>query len=239
MPTQLLVANPHISILPFQPPNQSIETQKELLNTMLRFQHSMFCNRIILSRSMHRPPSYFNDPLAVPKPFNNASNVPASAQIQDDQPNGDDIPPPTLRSMKDFAMVLASLTLAYLAVDNYKSRVKIEKMSQETAAINMKTLQLQQQSFAGAVKKQELRILNERMVTSKRCFKMALHIAMLRRQLAEKGIDPTTIDEVAAEFDKSVKMSNGSPGSLLWLDDDSKFKPDLPDYREYDRKGNE
>lgn len=127
--------------------------------------------------------------------------------------------------------------MAYLAVDNYKSRVKIEKVSQETAAINMKTLQLQQQSFTGAIKKQELRIHNERLVMSKRCFKMALHIAMLRKQLEDLGADPTSIEQLTTEFENSVKMSNSGPGSFMWLDENSVYKSDLPDYRDYDRKG--
>lgn len=191
---------------------------------------------LLFRRSVHQPPSYFNDPLSVPKPFGNYPES-TSNTSQESQNSGDDIPPPNLRSMKDFALVFASLSLAYMAIDNYKSRVKIEKVSQETAAINIKTLQLQQQSFTGALKKQELRILNERQTMAKRCFKMALHIAMLRQQLTELGVEPKTIDELTSEFEKSVKMSNSGPGTALWLDDDSRYKPDLPDYREYDRKG--
>lgn len=139
--------------------------------------------------------------------------------------------------MKDFALLLSSAVMGYLTVDNYLSRIKVEKLSQETAAINMKTLQLQQQSFAAAVKTQEMRIYNERMVMTRRCFKMGLHVAMLRKQLEELGTTPATIDELTAEFEKSVKRSNTGPGSYLWLDENSKYKADMPDYREYDTKG--
>lgn len=206
--------------------------------------------RILVSRSYHLPPSHFSDPLAIPQPFGesgptstqqNANQNKQEQQYanQNTQRLNNDIPPPNLRSMKDFALVFGSLTMAYLALDNYKSRVKIEKMSQETAAINVKTLQLQQQTFTGAIKKQELRIHNERMVISKRCFKMALHIAMLRKQLQALGVDPTTIDQLTEEFEKSVKMSKLGPGGYLWLDEASEYKADLPDYRDYDKKGND
>lgn len=205
---------------------------------MMRLNALKYASGFWSKRSIHQPPSYFNDPLSVPRPYKSFNEQRSSSSTgQESQSSSDDIPPPNLRSVKDFALVFASLSLAYMAIDNYKSRIKIEKVSQETAAINIKTLQLQQQSFAGAIKKQELRFLNERMSMSKRCFKMALHIAMLRQQLTELGVEPKTIDELTAEFEKSVKMSNSGPGTVLWLDDESRYKPNLPDYREYDRKG--
>lgn len=197
--------------------------------------------QFLATRSIHSPPSHFGNPLSIPKPYGGLdptiSQLQGSQTSQGSQGTNDDIPPPNLRSMKDFALVFATITMAYLSVDNYKSRVKIEKVSHETAAINMKTLQLQQQSFTGAIKKQELRIHNERVVMSKRCFKMALHIAMLRKQLEDLGADPTTIDQLTTEFENSVKMSNTGPGSFMWLDENSVYKSDLPDYRDYDRKG--
>ncbi|RKP32428.1 hypothetical protein METBISCDRAFT_25665 [Metschnikowia bicuspidata] len=191
------------------------------------------------SRSVHQPPSYFSDPRTIPQPYGEPQKTSQTEQAphQTQQAPNYDMPPPNLRSMKDFALVFLSLTLAYMAVDNYKSRVKIEKLSQETAAINIKTVQLQQQTFTSAIKKQELRIINERMALAKRSFKMALHIAMLRKQLQGLGFEPRTIDEVSAEFEKSVKMAKSAAGTELWLDDDSQYKPGLPDYREYDRKG--
>lgn len=131
-------------------------------------------------------------------------------------------------------------TLAYLAVDNYTERIKLEKLNAETTAINVKTLQLQQQNYVTAHKQQEVKILRERIEMSKRCYKMALHIAMLRKQLADLGMTPTSINSVIQEFEKNVRLNNSVQnltGQAIWLDDSSPFGGYVPDYREYDKRG--
>lgn len=130
-------------------------------------------------------------------------------------------------------------TLGYLAIDNYTNRIKLEKVATETTAINLKTLQLQQQNFLNARKQQDLNLLEERRDMAKRCFKMSLHIAMLRKQLQDLGVQPADIDSAVLEFEKSVKVNNSIQnvtGNVLWLDDSSPLTGFIPDYREYDRK---
>lgn len=132
------------------------------------------------------------------------------------------------------------LSLAYLAVDNYSNRVKLEKLNQESTALHMKTLQLQQQNYTRATKQQELRMIKERIDSAKRSFKMSIHIAMLKKQLLDHGIDPKDINDVTEEFEKNVKVSNSAhnaTGLAIWLNNSSTYSEQLPNYRDYDSKG--
>lgn len=86
-------------------------------------------------------------------------------------------------------------------------------------------------------KKRELQILNERKSVLQRQMKMALHIAMLRKQLIDNGQDPASIDTIQQEYSKSIKMENSISnvsGTALWISDDSDYKAHLPNAREYD-----
>ena len=114
--------------------------------------------------------------------------------------------------------------LAYIAIDNYTERMKLEKLHTETTAINLKALQVQQLNYQKERKKKDLQLLQERRELAKRNFKMALHIAMLRKQLLDAGMDPISLDASIAEFEKSVKADNSIKnvtGQYLWLDDSS------------------
>lgn len=190
------------------------------------------------------PPSLFNNPGNVPQQY----GVVSQKHPQNPEPeiiNGsesENYPPPLRgdRSFKDLLSLLAMVALAYLAIDNYTDRVKIEKLNTETTAINLKTLQLQQQNFLNARKQQELKLLRERMDVSKRCYKMALHIALLRKQLEDLGVEAADINVVLLEFEKNVRVNNSVQnltGQAIWLADDSNLNGYIPDYREYDKKG--
>lgn len=83
-------------------------------------------------------------------------------------------------------------------------------------------------------------MLRERVDVSKRCYKMALHIAMLRKQLADLGAEPADINLVILEFEQNVRLNNSVQnltGQAIWLDDSSPLAGYVPDYREYDKKG--
>ncbi|GEQ69133.1 hypothetical protein JCM33374_g2804 [Metschnikowia sp. JCM 33374] len=203
-----------------------------------RLQFRQFTTNYLNTR-LGKGPTFFNDPNSVPLQY----NAPKASENVDGTPNtntefsGNN--PTAKRPLKDFASLLAMVTLAYFAVDNYQGRVKAEKINQETTAINLKTLQIQQQNFLKARKQQDIRALKERVDVSKRCFKMSMHIALLRKQLLDLGVDPKDIPEVSEEFDKHARVSNSVQnltGNAIWLTDDSEYKGLMPDYREYDRK---
>lgn len=127
-------------------------------------------------------------------------------------------------SVREITSLLAMFALAYLAIDNYTERVKIEKLHHDTTAINLKALQVQQINYAQERKKRDLAMLQERREVAKRDFKMGLHIAMLRKQLLDAGMKPVDLEEAVKEFENSVKADNSIKnvtGQYLWLDDKS------------------
>ncbi|OBA19948.1 hypothetical protein METBIDRAFT_79271 [Metschnikowia bicuspidata var. bicuspidata NRRL YB-4993] len=183
-------------------------------------------------------PTFFNDPEAVPLQYNASKTSDSrteSTNTHEESANS----LTNKRPAKELTSLIAMTALAYLALDNYQGRVRAEKLNQETTAINLKTLQIQLQNYIKARQQQDLRMLKERVEVSKRCFKMSMHIALLRKQLMELGADPKDIPDVTKEFDKHAKVSNSVQnltGNAIWLTDESEYKGLMPDYREYDRK---
>ncbi|EGW33200.1 uncharacterized protein SPAPADRAFT_60531 [Spathaspora passalidarum NRRL Y-27907] len=202
-------------------------------------------------RSAIPPPAYFANPQDIPHPYqvdNGKSNkdlvveagsqsVPAqapsaiqynnsssynNASSQQSYPHSND------GHFREIASLLAMVVLSYIAVDNYTERTKLEKLHNQTTAINLKALQIQQAAHNNDRKTRDLQMLQERKEMAKRTFKMGLHIAILRKQLLEAGIDPINLDEAVREFEKSVRADNSSKNvsdQYLWLDDSSgKYK---------------
>ncbi|CAI5756595.1 unnamed protein product [Candida verbasci] len=198
-----------------------------------------------------QPPSHFSNPNEIPPTYNtyynrnnsieesNKYKVDPYKQSQQVQPSSSSSSSQSHEgSFKEITTLIAMLALAYIAIDNYTSRIKIEKLHQETTAINLKALQIQQLNYQKDKKARDLQILKERKEVAKRSFKMSLHIAMLRKQLKELGVDPIELDKVVNEFEKTVKVDNSMKnvsGQYLWIDDSSEYKNELPDPMEYDK----
>lgn len=151
--------------------------------------------------------------------------------------------PPPRRNDHTFlaglANAVATLALVYFAVDNYSHRIRLEKTAEELASINLKTLQLQEAQYVAARKKRDFQILQERKEMAKRSMRMGLHIALLRKQLEDHGVEPATIEEALKQFEQLVRVDNLIKNVLsqnLWIDDGSELKQYLPDYQEYDKK---
>lgn len=180
-------------------------------------------------------PTYFSDPNSFPPQHGVKAETNSTNNNQQTVPLSQ--PEPT-RSVRDGGLFIAIVALAYLAVDNYQSRVKVEKLKQEAAAIHVKTLQLQQQNFMKSRKQQERYMLKERTDLAKRSFKMSLHIAMLKKQLEDAGFEPKEIGDVIEEFEKNGRMMNSVrnlTGQAIWLGDGSEYARYLPDFHEYDK----
>ncbi|KAI5957570.1 hypothetical protein KGF57_003264 [Candida theae] len=202
--------------------------------------------------SGNRPPSHFNSG-EIPQTYNNNnSNSSSSSTAHTYSPPTPMNTSPSQQpassssssssahegSIREITGLLAMFALAYLAIDNYSERVKIEKLHHDTTAINLKALQVQQLNHAQERKKRDLTMLQERREIAKRDFRMGLHIAMLRKQLIDVGMKPVELDQAIKEFENSVKADNSIKnvsGQYLWLDDKSEFKPYLPDAMEYDK----
>lgn len=207
-------------------------------------------------RTLASPPSYFANPQKPPKTYKESAGEYSALPLpqltlssqngnanQDSQQN-DHQPPlisptPAERPLRELTTLLAMFTLAYLAVDNYSSRAKLEKVSKETTALNLKALQLQQQNFLAARRQQDLRLLKERADASKKSYRMALHIAMLRQQLEEQQLEPVSVDAALQEFEKHVKIQNlalNLTGQAIWVVDSSELAGRVPDPRVYERE---
>ncbi|ODV79783.1 uncharacterized protein CANTADRAFT_49866 [Suhomyces tanzawaensis NRRL Y-17324] len=195
-----------------------------------------------LSTQTH-PPTHFSDPHSVPRPYgetqppqdysytapmaapltaqNNTANGSESKHQQSDRGS----------NIKEITSLIAMYVLAYIAIDNYTTRTKLESLNKETSAITQKALQVQQANFLNARKQRDLQIVQERRDHARRSFKMSVHIAMLRKQLVDLGVDPLEIDEAVKEFERSVKVDNSMKnvsGQTLWIDDSSRtymFQP--------------
>lgn len=176
------------------------------------------------------PPLHFSNPDSIPKTYEaglerNSSTTHAESERLKMQELEELRKDPKNNSIKEFTSLIALCILGYFAVDNYVNRIKLERLNQETTAINLKTLQIQQANFLNAKKQKDLQILLERKDHDKRCFKMSLHIALLRKQLIELGVEPAKVEEAVKEFERSVKMDNSLKnisGQTLWIDDNSR-----------------
>ncbi|RLV95717.1 hypothetical protein JA1_000764 [Spathaspora sp. JA1] len=185
------------------------------------------------------PPSYFSNPQTIPNPYQvddiTKSNKydlqpephltsPTPAPEHTNATQQSSYPHQQEGHFREISSLLAMVVLAYITVDNYTERMKLEKLHQQTTAINLKALQIQQAAHSNDRKTRDLQMLQERKDVAKRTFKMSLHIALLRKQLIEAGIDPINLDDAIREFEKSVRADNSSKNvsdQYLWLDDAS------------------
>ncbi|QLQ81359.1 hypothetical protein HG537_0F01200 [Torulaspora globosa] len=144
------------------------------------------------------------------------------------------------RSLTDIAMVIAVGTLCFLAIDNYRAHHELQAQVERDRIKLAETQEFLTRQTNAARKKRELQILNERKTTKMREMKLALHVAMLRAQLQDHGIEPRSIDDCIHEYARSVKMDNSISnvsGTALWINDDNSLKGLIPNVREYEDKG--
>ncbi|RLV85856.1 hypothetical protein JA9_001583 [Meyerozyma sp. JA9] len=188
-----------------------------------------------VSRCFKRPyslPSHFSNPSSVPPQYgqHQRSESPKSVEeVPQQNKSQERLQDKTNErssesSLKELSSILAMCALAYIAIDNYNNRIRLEKLNNDSNAINLKTLQLQQANFLNAKKKQDMVMIEERKETNRRNFKMALHIALLRKQLKEAGIEPLGIEDATREYESSVRADSSVKhvsGQVLWLDDSS------------------
>lgn len=180
--------------------------------------------------SFKAPPSHFNNPQgAVPPPYTSSpSLVPDEVISSPIVPT----PPPTKPHGKtdsilvDLSLFVAIIGLSYITIDSYHQKMQLDKQITEMKALSLKSLQIQQANFINARNKRDLQILQERRDQNKRDFKMGIHIALLRQQLIENGIQPVDINSSLREFEQNVKADNSVKnvtGQALWLDDNNRM----------------
>lgn len=143
------------------------------------------------------------------------------------------------RPMREVAMIISIATLCFFALDNYRIRNDLQHRVEADQIQQREKQEFMTKQMNASRRKRELQILNERKFTKMREMKMALHIAMLRKQLKDNGIDPWSIEDCLNEYAKTVKMENSISnvsGTALWIMDDSTLKAYVPNVREYEIK---
>lgn len=196
-----------------------------------RFQFGLPFRRM---ESNGSPPQHFGNPNYIPQTYSQTAERAPNAFGSRDSNVTDPATPPNIKDtrhsgdgiVKEITSLLAMCALAYLALDNYTSRITLEKQTVEAAAVHLKALQTQQISFLNARKKRDIQVLLDRKDNAKRDFKMGLHIALLRKQLIELGAKPIDIEAAIKEFEQNVRADNSIKNvnsQSLWLDDNSRM----------------
>lgn len=209
--------------------------------------HKLLIYTIMLRflRRLHKPPTHFSGGTPIPHTF---QSIPTTSLLHSESPEPfhsesqsnqyqNTHSPNSHSPAKELSSLIAMLALGYLAIDNYLNRVKLEKLNAETTAINLKTLQIQQANFQQARRKKDLQVLQDRKDNQKLMYKLAMHIAMLRKQLLDSGIDPVTVEESIRKFELSIKIDNSIKnltGQSFWVEDE--IKGYMPDVKEYDSR---
>ncbi|CAK7914066.1 hypothetical protein CAAN3_15S02916 [[Candida] anglica] len=151
------------------------------------------------------PPTHFSDSnptrYTPPKTHFHDQHIESKQLPEDSSHNTNEKP------IKELTVLLTMVTLSFFAIDNYLNRIKAEKHVNETVMINLNTLKSQQVNFNNLNKRKNLQILAERKENNKKLAKMAVHIALLRKQLKEAGHDPVSIEYVLQQFDTQVNVS--------------------------------
>lgn len=171
------------------------------------------------------PPRYFSHPNAsIHQPVVTEQNLESHSRLQ---------------VFRDLGSGIATIALVYFAIDNYLTRVQLTQAGFDRAVEQQKSLAVAQMTFNSARKKREIQVLNERKSFQKREMKMALHVALLRKQLEEAGKEPVDINTVIEQFEDKVKMEVSMAnftGTSFWLNGENDLKKYIPDSHEYDRK---
>lgn len=140
---------------------------------------------------------------------------------------------PTLRpsstgkglSIHELVSLLGMCTLAYLALDNYNTRVTLEKAAASKHAQLVKVSRSNQALvLAERKKRHQIETIRNKKET-RRSLRMATHIALLRKQLVEAGLDPISIDQSLHEFKNSAMQAPDELTGLLkmWISDNSRM----------------
>lgn len=181
--------------------------------------------------------STFNNP---PSYFKNGSQPKTYNEIKQQTPHDDGInsqyshyEPP--KSMKYLAICtsIAYLTIAgaliYVLIDQrkqvkrYRKQLIITKKSQKEMLIQ--TQHYKKKLTMNATKTAK----NQAVIQGK----MQVHIALLRQQLIDQGLDPVTIDKALKVFEEQVKMTTTGAAVTLWIPGESNMKSLIPDPNEY------
>lgn len=140
------------------------------------------------------------------------------------------------RSYKDFCMGMAYLGIGtgviFFIFDQHE-RLDESERQMTMMKKKQKELVVQMQNYKNKLSKIAVENAKKNVMLQG---KMQMHIALLREQLLDIGIDPVTIDIAIDKFEQEVKIDIASNTVELWVPGESKLKSLIPDPHEYTKK---
>lgn len=128
------------------------------------------------------PPIYFGGN-SRPKTLDEVNHSTSIDPAKEPQPN-------RTGGFKDVVLSLSLLSLSLVLFNMYQSLSEAQQTNEKLKMATIKSINGMKVNLNNYKRKQELQILQERKKLAQREWKMSLHIAMLRQQLVQKGLDP-------------------------------------------------
>lgn len=176
------------------------------------------------------PKPVFSDPANVPPPP--PVLPPTAAAAPSASPDTSNY----FRSYKDFCKGMAYLGVGtgviFFMFDQHE-RLDVSERQMQMMKKKQKELVLQMQTYKNKLNKVAVENAKKNVMLQG---KMQMHIALLRQQLLDLGVDPVSIDTAIDKFEQEVKVDVASNTVELWVPGESKLKSLIPDPHEYSRK---
>ncbi|VEU20292.1 DEKNAAC101095 [Brettanomyces naardenensis] len=182
------------------------------------------------------PPSYFRNGTEPPRTYDQlqAAQFPNPPGGPKSSPQYDNESP--VQKYKEISKGVAYLSIAgaliYILLD-LKDQLDKAKKQVTFSRKNQKEMLIQMQSYKKKVAQSAIKNTQKHTIIEG---KMQMHIALLRQQLIDSGLDPVSIDEALDEFDERVRMATTGNSVTLWVPGESKLKSLIPDPNEYSKK---
>ena len=140
------------------------------------------------------------------------------------------------QSYRDFCMGMAYLGVGtgvvYLLFDQH------ERLDESERQMNM--MKKKQKDVAVQLQNYKVKLNKISVEKAKKSVllqgKMQMHIAMLRKQLTDAGMDPIDIESAIHQFESDVKIDISANTVELWVPGDKEIKKYIPDPHEYSQR---
>ncbi|GMG53207.1 unnamed protein product [Ambrosiozyma monospora] len=200
----------------------SIASDQPILSPATSFEYN--------SRSVKTPPLLIRE--------HSTLSLPPSTHITDtssSRNNHESTGAQLSKMIKEGGIGLLLATLATMIVVVYiEQDDKIQQLEKQSAMLKkrQKEMLIQVQSTKKNVMSQVTEANKSNILTQGR---MQMHIALLKKQLEDQGMDPVEVSTALDMFEDEIKMENSKQGINLWIPSGSSMKSYLPDAHEYKR----
>lgn len=133
---------------------------------------------------------------------------------------------------KGMAYIGIGMATLFFLFDQYE---RLDESEKQMKMMKKKQAELvaQMQNYKNKLKKVAIDNARQNVITQG---KMQMHIALLRKQLEDLGVDPIDIDTAVQEFEHSIKIDIVGNRVELWVPGENDIKRLIPDPHEYNKK---